>query len=138
MADKQKQKVYDELRDSAHKIWLAGLGALAKAEEEGTKVFHSLVEAGEEFEARGKKRFTLVKGKVKEAREKAESTIEKLGDTFDERVAGALQRLGVPSRDEIQRLTKRVEELTAKVDRLKPRTKKATAKKTARKTTKKA
>jgi poly(hydroxyalkanoate) granule-associated protein len=128
MAKKQQKKVYDDVRDSAHKIWLAGLGALAKAEEEGTKVFHNLVEAGEEFEARGKKRFTLVKGKMQEAREAAESQIEKLGDTFDDKVAGAVQRLGVPSRDEIKRLTKRVEELTAKVDKIKPaaRARKAT------------
>jgi len=120
MAKKEQKKVYDDMRDSAHKIWLAGLGALAKAEEEGAKVFHNLVEAGEQFEARGKKRFTLVKGKVQEAREAAESRIEKLGDTFDDNVAGAVQRLGVPSRDEIHRLTKRVEELTAKVDKIKP------------------
>ncbi len=117
---KKQQKVYDDVRDSAHKIWLAGLGALAKAEEEGTKVFHTLVEAGEEFEARGKKRFTLVKGKVQEAREAAENQFEKLGDTFDDKVANAVQKIGVPSRDEIQRLTKRVEELTAKVDKIKP------------------
>ncbi len=120
MAKKKQQKVYDDMRDSAHKIWLAGLGALAKAEEEGTKVFHHLVEAGEEFEARGKKRFTLVKGKVQEARDAAGKEIEKLGDTFDDKVANAVQKLGVPSRDEIQRLTKRVEELTAKVDKIKP------------------
>ena len=120
MAKKQQKKVYDDMRDSAHKIWLAGLGALAKAEEEGTKVFQHLVEAGEQFEARGKKRFKLVKGKVEEAREAAETQFEKLGDTFDNKVAGAVQRLGVPSRDEIQRLTLRVEELTAKVDKIKP------------------
>ena len=120
MTKKQQKKMYDEMFDSAHKIWLAGLGALAKAEEEGTKVFHNLVEAGEDFEARGRKRFTLVKGKVQEAREAAENQIEKLGDTVDDQVANAVQKLGVPSRDEIQRLTKRVEELTAKVDKIKP------------------
>lgn len=120
MAKKEQKKMYDDMRDSAHKIWLAGLGALAKAEEEGSKVFNSLVDAGEDFEARGKKRFKLVKGKMEEAREAAESQFEKLGDTFDNKVAGAVQRLGVPSRDEIQRLTKRVEELTAKVDKIKP------------------
>ena len=120
MAKKQQKKVYDDVRESAHKIWLAGLGALAKAEEEGTKVFQNLVEAGEEFEARGRKRFKLVKGKVDEVVEKAEGRFEKLGDTFDDKVAAAVQKLGVPSRDEIQRLTKRVEELTAKVDKIKP------------------
>ncbi len=134
MAKKEQKKVYDDMRDSAHKIWLAGLGALAKAEEEGTKVFHHLVEAGEQFETRSRKRFKLVKGKVGEARDAAESRMEKLGDTFDGKVAGAVQRLGVPSRDEIQRLTQRVEELTAKVDKIKPAAK---ARKTTRRVTKK-
>ena len=139
MAKTQKdtQKLYDDVMTSAHKIWLAGLGALAKAEQEGTKVFHNLVEAGEDFEARGKKRFKLVKGKVDEAREMAGETFDKLGDTFDDKVAGAVRRLGVPNRSEIQRLTKRVEELTAKVDRLKPKPKpkpRPRARKTARTT----
>ncbi len=127
MAKKEQNKVYDDMRDSAHKIWLAGLGALAKAEQEGSKVFNSLVEAGEDFEARGKKRLTLVKGKVEEARhaagrelDKLGDTFDKLGDSFDAKVAGAVEKLGVPSREEIQRLTKRVEELTAKVDKIKP------------------
>ena len=128
MAKKSQKKMYDDMRDSAHKIWLAGLGALAKAEEEGTKVFQNLVEAGEKFEARGKKRFTLVKGKVQEAAEAAEKEFGKLGETLDDKVANAVQKLGVPSRDEIQRLTKRVEELTAKVDKIKlaPRARKTT------------
>ena len=120
MAKKQQKKMYDDVLDSAHKIWLAGLGALAKAEEEGTKAFNSLVEAGEKFETRGKKRFTLVKGRVQEAREAAEKEFGKLGSTLDDQVANAVAKLGVPSRDEIQRLTKRVEELTAKVDKIKP------------------
>ena len=120
MSKKQQNKVYDDMRDSAHKIWLAGLGALAKAEEEGTKVFNTLVEAGEEFEARGKKRLKLVKGRIDDARDAAESKIEKLGDSLDDKVADAVQRLGVPSRNEIQRLTKRVEELNSKVDKIKP------------------
>lgn len=117
----ETREIQAELKENAHKIWLAGLGALAKAEEEGSKVFNSLVEAGEDYEAQGKKRFTLVKGRMQEARERAESAVGKLGDTFDDKVAAAVQRLGVPSRDEIQRLTARVEELTAKVDQLKPK-----------------
>ncbi len=132
MSKKDKQFVSPEMRESAHKIWLAGLGALAKAEEEGTKLFNNLVEAGEEFETRGKKRLRLVKGKIEKARDKAESTLDKLGDSFDDKVAAAVQRLGVPSRDEIQRLTKRVEELTTKVDQLKP-AKAASRKRTTKK-----
>ncbi len=131
---KKKKKATDEVRESAHQIWLAGLGALSVAEDEGTKLFKRLVKEGETFEKRSKKRFEDVQGKVEErvddVRDKAESTWDRLGSQFDDRVAATLNRLGVPSRHEIQRLTKRVEELTAKVDSLrpKPRARKATSK----------
>lgn len=125
-----KKVVQSEIAESAHKIWLAGLGALASAEEGGSKLFKSLVEKGETFEARGKKQFGKVKDKVRSATGKAESTIDAIGDTFDEKVSVTLKKLGVPTRSEIARLTKRVEELNKKVDQLKPRAKKTAAKKT--------
>ena len=114
-----------EIRDSAHKIWLAGLGALNSAEEEGTRLFNRLVEKGEAFEARGKEQFAKVQRSVEDVVVGAESSFEKLGDAFDNRVAAAINRLGVPSRDEIVTLTKRVEELTLKVDGLKASPKQA-------------
>lgn len=132
MAKKKEKKDKDlqaELKESAHKIWLAGLGALAVAEDEGTKLFKRLVEKGEEFEGRGKEQVEKVKDRVKDARDKAESTFEKWGGAFDEKVSDALKRLGVPTRDEVRKLTKRVEELGSKMDQLKP--KKTAARKSA-------
>ena len=137
MAKKKSTTIQSELRESAHKIWLAGLGALAVAEDEGSKVFQNLVERGEGFEGRGKKQLQKLQdrfgGTVEQAKDKAEATWDKLGDGFDERVAGTLSKLGVPNRVEIQRLTKRVEELTAKVDKLvaKPRSRTTRARKSA-------
>ena len=119
------KKVHEEIKASAHKIWLAGLGALAAAEEEGSKIFNTLVEKGEGYESRGKEELAKVKDKVEGAFGKAEGSWEKLGDAFDDRVARAVKRLGVPSSDEITNLTKRVEELTLKVDQLKTGTTKS-------------
>ncbi len=124
-----------EVRESAQKIWLAGLGALAVAETEGTKLFKDLVKKGEGFEKRGKAKLEKVQGKVEEkvddVRDAAESTWGRIGSSFDDKVATAVNRLGVPSRHEIQRLTKRVEELTAKVDSLatKPKPRRKTSSK---------
>lgn len=120
MTDKKDQ---NDLKESVNKIWLAGLGALAAAEEEGSKLFKNLVEKGEKWESKG--RTTIhevgsdVKEKVEEAREKATHTWDQVGDRFDDALAGALKRFGVPSREEIATLTKRVEELTALVESLK-------------------
>ena len=123
---KKKKDLQTEVKDSAHQIFLAGLGALALAEEEGSKLFKTLVKKGEGFEKRGKKQFDkvskTVEGQVDSALDQAEGAWGKIGRSFDERVAGALQRLGVPSRMEIQKLTKRVEQLTKKVDQAKPKT----------------
>jgi poly(hydroxyalkanoate) granule-associated protein len=108
----------DDLKDSAHRIWLAGLGALAAAEEEGTKVFQRLVERGREWETKGK---VEAKETYEKARTKAESTWGDLSTKVDEAVTSTLHRMGVPSRDEIRNLTLKVEELTAKVESLRPR-----------------
>ena len=119
----KKMVFQDDVLESAQKIWLAGLGALSMAEEEGTKFFKNLVKKGEKFELPGKKQLEKVQDTVEEqfegVRDKAETTIGKFGKSFDSKVADTLQRLGVPSRMEIQKLTKRVELLTKKVDDLK-------------------
>lgn len=112
------KNLQDELKESAHRIWLAGLGALAAAGEEGTKMFDRLVDRGREYETRGRE-------EAKKQYEGAKSSADELWNTWsgklDEAVTNALHRMGVPSRDEIHNLTQRVEELNAKVEMLKPR-----------------
>jgi poly(hydroxyalkanoate) granule-associated protein len=117
------KNLQDELRESAHRIWLAGLGALAAAGEEGTKVFDRLVDRGRDYETRGR-------DEARKQYEGARSTADELWGTWsgklDEAVTNALHRMGVPSREEIRNLTQRVEELNAKVEMLKPRVTPAT------------
>lgn len=112
------KKIQDELKESVHRIWLAGLGALSAASEEGSKVFSRLVERGREYESKGR---TTVNQQVDRATNAAEATWDNLGDKFDEMMTSTLHRLGVPTREEIRTLTQRVEELNAKVEALKPR-----------------
>ena len=113
-ATSSEAKKLEDLRDSAHKVWLAGLGVLATAEREGSKVFHKFVEAGEELEGRGRERFREARA---EASERFERLTDKLGGA-ESQVAKTLERLGVPSRDEIRELSKQIERLAAKVDSL--------------------
>jgi poly(hydroxyalkanoate) granule-associated protein len=115
----------DEIRESAHKIWLAGLGALAMAEAEGSKLFANLVQEGERFESAGKVKLEELRKEASEATSQARRTAQsawgKVEEGFDEGVARALRRVGVPTREEITALSRRVEELTAAVERLRQR-----------------
>ena len=101
--------------DSSRNIWLAGLGAFATAEGEGAKLFDSLVKAGEKVEARTRKVTDEAFARV---RSQAGGTWDRLEQAFEERVANALGRLGVPSKKEVDALAKRVSQLSASVDKL--------------------
>lgn len=120
-----EKNLQDDLKESAHRIWLAGLGALAAAGEEGAKAFSRLVDRGREMESRSKDDIKAQADKAKEqfdkAKDKAEGQWEEWSDKLDEVLTRSLHRLGVPTRDEIRTLTQRVEELTSKVEGLKPR-----------------
>lgn len=130
---KQADKDFkDEIKQNAEKVWLAGLGALAAAEEEGGKLFRGLVKKGESYEKKGLAHFDKLKAKVEgvaewardraeEAWGKVEDKVENVEDRFDDRVAVVLRKIGVPSKNEIATLTRRVEELTLLVEKkLKP------------------
>ena len=103
------------VKDSAQQIWLAGLGAFAKAQEEGGKVFDALVREGESIQSRTRK---MTGDKIAVVTGKATGTWDRLEQVFEERVARAMGSLGVPSKQEIDQLSKRVSELTAAVESL--------------------
>ena len=141
MAKKATEKLGDlqaDVRESAHKIWLAGLGALSTAEDEGSKLFKTLVERGKNWETKGREAIDDVKGDVEEAVDRAKGRAENVWDRveegLDDAVGGALRRLGVPNREEISTLTRRVEELTKVVETMKEKpAAKPAAKRTATK-----
>lgn len=97
------------IREQANQIWLAGLGAFAKAQQEGAKMFETLVEEGEKVQERTK---TAADERLTDMRAKATGAWDKLEQVFEDRVARALNSLSVPSRQDIDVLTKRVAELT--------------------------
>ena len=131
-AKKKAKQVQTDITENAHQIWLAGLGAVATAQEEGSKVFKGLVKKGQEFENVGKGRVEQAKGAVTGVKVVAESYWETFERALDEKVTGVIHRMGVPTKEEIDVLTERVENLTAAIDNLrvtetpKPRTRKTT------------
>jgi len=116
-----KEKVMDlqnDLKQSAGKIWLAGLGALSMAGEEGGKFFNNLIEKGKEFEERDNAPVEAVKRTVDAARDRAGDVMARFEDMFNDKIALALQKMGVPTREEIQGLTARVEALMSSLEKL--------------------
>ncbi|MFO7529195.1 MAG: phasin family protein [Marinobacter sp.] len=111
-----------KIRGSARQIWLAGLGAYTKAEEDTGKFFERLVQEGEQLESKTRgvvgKQIKSVEDRVEGVRERATGTWDKLENMFDERVSGALRRLGIHRREEIEALERRVEILETELNRL--------------------
>ena len=103
------------IRESAQQIWLAGLGAFAKAQREGNNVFDALVRQGEAIQKTTRK---VAEDKVTEMAARATGTWDKLEQVFEKRVARSLHSLGVPTKDDVATLGKRVAELKAAVDKL--------------------
>lgn len=103
------------VKESAHQIWLAGLGAFAKAQAEGSKLFETLVKEGEDIEARTRK---AAEHRVEEAKNRTTETWDKLEKVFEDRVSRTLSRLGVPTHEEVGKLAKRIEELNENIKTL--------------------
>ncbi|WP_375193931.1 phasin family protein [Marinobacter sp.] len=114
-----------KIKDSARQIWLAGLGAYTKAEEDTGRFFDRLVQEGEQLESKTRgvveKQIKSVEDRVEGVRERATGTWDRLEHMFDERVSGALKRLGIHRREEIESLERRIEALEAELSRLKDR-----------------
>ena len=109
--------------NTASQIWLAGLGAFTVAQQEGGRLFDILVKEGEEFETQTMKtagqKVEKVRDKVEEVKDKANDQLDKLEQAFQKRVARALNRLGVPTDEDIHELSKRVDALNKNIQQLK-------------------
>jgi poly(hydroxyalkanoate) granule-associated protein len=112
--------------ESAQQIWMAGVGAFTRAQGEGSKLFEALVKEGMTIEQSTRKLATgkvdavrdAVEDRVGVVRERAVDTWDRLEKVFEDRVQRALNRLGVPSREDLADLTGRVNDLTAELRKI--------------------
>ncbi|TDT41410.1 poly(hydroxyalkanoate) granule-associated protein [Halospina denitrificans] len=121
-SDEQQQQLANRIKDSARQIWLAGLGAYTKAEEDTGKFFERLVQEGEDLENRTRgavnRQVKAVEDRVGEVRERATGTWDRLESVFDERVSKALDRLGIPTPGRVRDLEQQVASLQEEMERL--------------------
>ena len=120
------QHMSEQMKQSAQQIWQAGLGAFAKAQQEGGKMYESLVKEGSKLQET-----TLqAQAKVAEAAAKASAMASDMGQRasgqfdrlegiFEERVAKALHSMGLPNAQDMADLQARVDALEAEVKALK-------------------
>ena len=114
------------VKDSAQLIWQAGLGAFNKAQAEGTKAFEALVNEGVSFQRKtqsaAEEKMTEASSKISDMASgissKAAGQWDKLETIFEERVAKALNKLGVPSGQDIDALIHRIDALNKSVQKL--------------------
>ncbi|HWH85658.1 MAG TPA: phasin family protein [Pseudomonas sp.] len=117
------------VKSYARKIWLAGLGAYTKVGEEGSEYFHELIAAGQTVEKKGKKAVTekllAANAEIDDAatqvssfKGRVEVQLDKVEKAFDNRVASALNRIGIPSKHDVEALSAKLDELTALLERV--------------------
>ena len=114
------------VKDSAQQIWLAGMGAFSKAQEEGTKVFEALVKEGMTLQKKtqgiAEDKISEVTGKMSAmagtVTAKAGQNWDKLESIFEARTAKAMNKLGVPTAKDVEALVQRVDALAAAVAKL--------------------
>jgi poly(hydroxyalkanoate) granule-associated protein len=116
--------------ENAQHVWLAGMGAVAKAQKDGPAAFQEAVAEGLQILTRSRTTaekmirdvFESAQGTMQtrfgSAREQATETWDNLEALFQSRVQKALQQIGVPNASEIRLLTKRVAELNDNVKAL--------------------
>ena len=116
--------------DSAQQIWLAGLGALSRTQQEGGKFFDALVEEGvriqEKTHAYTQEQMKQATPWMETARKRTSAAMGKIEQAFDERLAHAMKRMNMPSHQDVQDLSARIDALAqelraSRVSTAKPR-----------------
>lgn len=111
------------MMESAQQIWLAGLGAMSKAQQEGGRFFETLVEEGAQVQEKTRNytqaQFEQAQRRagpwINEARKRTTDAFGKFEQMFDQRLARAMSRMQIPTREDFDSLSERVEELAREV-----------------------
>ncbi|WP_440806211.1 phasin family protein [Pseudomonas syringae] len=128
----EQASTLSDVRLYARKIWLAGLGAYSRVNEEGTQYVKALIRTGEQTEKEVLKtvdetreaansEIESIKGEVSGVRGRVDAQLGRIEGAFDRRVAKALNRIGIPSKHDVDTLSAKLDELTALLERVVPK-----------------
>lgn len=144
---KESENRVEEISEQLEHAFMAGLGALSDAQKKGAKTFESLVKEGEKFRKKTTSKTESliddVQGAIRDMADDAQSkatglldqvrgksNLDKLQSAFDSRVADAMDRLNVPSKNDIDAINKKLNKIIRLLnDEGRPATKKTTPRK---------
>jgi polyhydroxyalkanoate synthesis regulator phasin len=112
VVEEKTEKEPNPLLEASRKVLLAGIGAVALAQDEIEDFVGRLVERGEIAEKDGKKL-------VREVMDKRKKTVQGAEDDANKRIQDILDRLNVPTKKDIDDLGDKIAALAKKVDELK-------------------
>jgi len=119
---KSSNKLQDEIAERGRDVWLAGLGALATVEEEGSKLFNNLVDRGRQYEGDRRKELDAAREQAKEQSSEAISQLSEAGEDTRKMISGivdnALTRFNVPTQKEVDELSQKVDALSTQIETL--------------------
>ncbi len=119
---KDKKLDQQEWNNRAKEIWLAGLGALSAVEEEGSKLFKSLVNRGTEFEKKSKDQINEMWEEVSDRFQDVEKRIgdsfEKAEDKMEKNIRSIVSGMGIPTRKEVKELSHKVDKLAERLEKM--------------------
>lgn len=113
------------LREAAQQIWLAGLTALVRTQEESAKVLDALRTEGRQGGRAARHRLSGLTDNLGRATRGAAATAARVEQLLEARIARSVQRLGVPSAKDMQRIADRLDALEGR--RARPPAKRAAA-----------
>jgi len=102
--------------EGIRRVLLASVGAFTMAQDEAEKFVHKLIEKGEIAEKDGR---SLLNDLADKRKERAKESSKRVSDELEKRMEGLLNRMNIPTKSDIEQLSKKVAELTKKIDALK-------------------
>jgi len=125
---KDSDKRVSEIAEQLEHAFMAGLGALSGAQKKGAEHFESLIKEGEKFRKMTTTKTEsliddvqdTIRDMADDAQSKAtglldqvrgKSQLDKLHSAFDSRVADAMDRLNVPSKNDIDEINKKLNKI---------------------------
>lgn len=119
----EEASLIEAVRNSAHLIWQAGLGAFSRAQDEGGELFARLVQQGSDLQKQTQQ-LADVKGSgvtdsmsrlAENVGRQASGSWERIEKVFEDRVSRSLRSLGVPTRDDLKAISRQLDDLSASI-----------------------